>query len=119
MTVANLGRVSARPETLTIDWIREHGGCIGQRLLFTKTFPEGMAWTAANLRRAADAGLDVSWLTYTKLFLVNAWQQETINRATAREWLAWVRSGRETAVTTRREYNAAVAEALILLWHLP
>jgi len=48
---------------VTAGALEKFGACVRQRALFEKTFPNGCAITAANLRKAVNAGMQISWLS--------------------------------------------------------
>lgn len=50
------------PWVLTVEYLRDvRGACLPQVDLFVAEFPSGMEWTAQNLRRCADIGMDLDW----------------------------------------------------------
>ena len=70
---------------ITGSFLRNYKACPKQRELFHKLYPHGTTTTAANLKRAAKAGLTISWL---ELFVpVPAWKAYW--KATAPAWKAY------------------------------
>ena len=80
---------------VTAKQLEGEGACEDQIDLFRETFPRGCVVTAANIRKAAGAGLSLGW-----------WAEEFLPAA------AW-RAYQEATAPALRAYREATAPALI------
>jgi hypothetical protein len=104
------------------------GACPDQVALFARTFPRGAAVSAVNIRKAANAGLGVSWWAERVLtpaqaaayLEATATASKAYREATAPAWKAYweakataSKAYREATATASKAYREATAEALI------
>jgi len=99
---------------ITDSLLRECGACADQRKLFRKLYPGGANTTAATLRRAAMAGLSISWLE--RFIPAPAWK--AYKEATAPAWKAYKeaifpaqKAFLEAIFPARKAYDEALARA--------
>jgi len=99
---------------ITDSLLRECGACADQRKLFRKLYPRGANTTAATLRRAARAGLLISWLEHFLPVPARKAYQEAIApaqkaflEAIAPAWKAY----EEAIAPARKAYLEATAPA--------
>ena len=52
------------PKLITVEWLTERGACHSQVVRFGAKWPDGAEPTEANLLRAVELGLDLSWLAH-------------------------------------------------------
>lgn len=50
------------PDTMTVQWLREHNACVDDRKLFADEWPEGVAVSREALARAHQIELNLDWL---------------------------------------------------------
>lgn len=112
------------PDRIDVGWLRRNGACSEGVRDFARVFGFGADLTARNLRRAAEADLDLDWLVSTLPLSIERKAEVDADPAVRKAWRAWQAAldatwrghgaGRiDRADEARVEYYQAVAEALI------
>lgn len=127
------------PKRITTAWLRRHDACAEQVKIFEGEWPKGAPLTAANVRRAAELGLDLHWFANQVLPATaladyeratapaqadyrraTATASADYQRATDTAWADYQRARttasadyRRATATARADYERATAPALI------